>query len=90
MVRPYLHVRRDYSKTSLDGALVNAENLTVPFAANSDDLYFGKTESSIFPYYFKGVIDEIRIYNRAVGGPQVAALNALKSSYVRFGNKLTY
>ena len=78
------------AKFYLDGALVSSKTETVPFNPNSDDLYLGDTQASLFPYYFNGVIDEVRIYNRAVEGRQVAALNTLKNSYVRYGNKLIY
>jgi Concanavalin A-like lectin/glucanases superfamily len=78
------------AKFYLDGALVSSIPKTVPFNPNTSDLYFGKTESTIFPYYFKGVIDEIRIYNRVVDGSQIADLNILRKNYVRFGNKIIY
>ncbi len=33
------------------------------YSPNSKDLYIGRMESDEFPYWFNGVIDEIRIYN---------------------------
>ena len=78
------------AKFYLDGALVNTASNTVPFNPNSDDLFFGKTQFSTFPYYFNGAIDEIRIYNRAVDGPQIAELTKLKKHYLKFGDKVIY
>jgi hypothetical protein len=51
----------------------------LPFAsyANNYDLYIGKTENPAFPYYFSGVIDEIRIYNKALTPELIKGFNNL-------------
>jgi Concanavalin A-like lectin/glucanases superfamily len=65
------------SKVYLNGALLATYTKSVTFTANTQDLYIGKTESSIFPYYFNGIIDEIRIYNKAIPDNRVGILNSL-------------
>jgi hypothetical protein len=47
------------------------------FTANTSDLYIGKTENISFPFNFNGVIDEIRIYDKALSPQLVKQLNKL-------------
>jgi hypothetical protein len=58
----------------INGALQNTIKETVPFTQNADDLYIGATPNSTYPYYFNGVIDEIRIYNRALSANEINQL----------------
>ena len=44
------------------------------FTPNNSNLYIGRMENSTFPYFFNGVIDEIRIYNRALSSDEVLGL----------------
>jgi hypothetical protein len=61
------------SKFYLNGELKKTWTGTASFAPNSNDLFIGRDEdNTTYPYYFNGVIDEIRIYNRAL------PLNAIK------------
>jgi hypothetical protein len=64
-------------KLYVNGKLDNT--VTAPFGFNTgtNDLYIGKTENTIFPYYFDGAIDEIRIYSKALSPYLVAKLSAL-------------
>ena len=48
---------------------------TVAFNANDQDLYIGRHEDPNFPYYFNGVMDEVRIYNRAVNAKEAEVLS---------------
>lgn len=41
---------------------------------NQFDLYFGKFNNSSYPYWFKGVMDDIRIYNRGLSEEEVNSL----------------
>ncbi len=41
--------------------------------SNSYDLFLGKMNNPSFPYWFNGVMDEIRIYNRAINADEVKA-----------------
>jgi len=55
------------AKIYLDGQLKKAINTAaLNFDPNTHDLFVGKHEDPQYPYYFNGVIDEIRIYNRAL------------------------
>ena len=42
--------------------------------SNNDDLFFGKTNDSFFPFWLNADIDDIRIYDRAVNEKEVMAL----------------
>ncbi len=67
-----------HAKIYLDGQLKATTNGTVPFSPNGNDLFIGKTENPLFPYLFNGVIDEIRIYNRALGVNAINQFQQLK------------
>ena len=41
---------------------------------NNEDLFFGKSDDSLFPFWFKGYLDDIRIYNRALTAKEILAL----------------
>ncbi|MDF2189469.1 LamG domain-containing protein [Paraflavitalea sp. CAU 1676] len=45
------------------------------FVPNSGSLYLGKNLDSQYPYWFNGVIDDVRIYNRALCSGEVKQLN---------------
>ena len=80
------------SRLYVNGALISSvpKSGAVTFTANTDDLYIGKSNNSVFPYNFNGVIDEIRIYNKAISSSQVGYLNLMKDKYMRINNKLVY
>ncbi|HEV2354926.1 MAG TPA: LamG domain-containing protein [Puia sp.] len=64
----------------LNGNLISTGNhYKVPFTANSNDLFIGRSSdpSGIFPFWFNGVIDEIRIYDRALTAKEIGALTNL-------------
>jgi len=62
----------------------------ITFTPNSNDIFIGKHENPLFPYYFNGVIDEIRIYNKAITNQQIGYLNILKTKYLKMSNRLIY
>lgn len=66
------------SKLYVNGVLVNTLNCTAVFTPNNQELYIGKHGDPAFPYNFKGVIDEIRIYKKALCEGEVKQLNILK------------
>jgi Concanavalin A-like lectin/glucanases superfamily len=66
------------SKIYVDGVLKNTVTGSPFFTINTNDLFIGKTENPAFPYWFKGVIDEIRIYNKALCADDVKQLSSLK------------
>ena len=65
----------------VDGLLIQSNNNPGITFNNSEDLYLGRlfdpASPSSFPYWFNGVMDEVRIYNRAVNNDEVAALSQL-------------
>ncbi|MEP6952188.1 MAG: LamG-like jellyroll fold domain-containing protein [Ginsengibacter sp.] len=58
----------------VDGILKGTESTPGTSFINSYDLFFGKLNSSSFPYWFNGVMDEVRIYNRAINAQEVFSL----------------
>ena len=65
------------SKFYLNGELKSIQQKTELFTANTHDIFIGKNESTVYPYYLSGIIDEIRIYNRAVTPGVIAQLSNL-------------
>ncbi|PWT70155.1 MAG: hypothetical protein C5B59_21140 [Bacteroidetes bacterium] len=65
------------SKLYVNGALLSTASKAVAFTPNPDDLFIGRHDSPIYPYFFNGVIDEIRIYNKVVPDEKIHALTAL-------------
>jgi len=57
---------------------VNCElKYEVPFPetfTNDEDLFFGKSDDDIFPFWLNGDLDDIRIYNRALNAKEITAL----------------
>lgn len=45
------------------------------FTNNSDSLYIGRMNDATYPYWFNGVIDEIRIYNKPLNHDAALALS---------------
>jgi hypothetical protein len=66
------------SKLYVNGQLKDSRTATRPNHPNADDLFIGRLQDGTFPYYVNGVIDEIRIYNRALCATAVMQLNGLK------------
>ena len=67
------------AKFYINGQLKKTWSALANFIPNTDDLFIGSTGNfSQFPYWFNGVIDEIRIYNRALPYGAVNELNQLK------------
>ena len=62
------------SKMYINGVLVDSTIKSAPFTPNSYPLSIGYNEDPSWPYWFNGVIDEIRIYNRALGPAAIQAL----------------
>jgi hypothetical protein len=64
------------SKFYVNGALVSTTTGSITsFTPNTDPLFIGKCAQASYPYYFNGVIDEIRIYNRSLTDKEAAQLN---------------
>ena len=65
------------SKFYINGALKSTVNGSAVFTPNSNDLFIGRAESAIYPYWWNGSIDEIRIYNKALCDGAVKQLSNL-------------
>ena len=66
------------TKMYINGQLKDSKTRSGPFTPNATDVYLGATSSSSFPYYLNGVIDEVRIYNRALCAEAILQLYNLK------------
>jgi Concanavalin A-like lectin/glucanases superfamily len=66
------------AKMYVDGKLKSVNYGSVPFSPNAYGLFIGRAEFESFPYWFNGVIDEIRIYKKALNQAEVVTLNNLK------------
>lgn len=62
------------SKLYVNGILVNRIIRSTSFTANTNPLFIGRNQDPGYPYYFNGVIDEIRIYKRVLNQAEVSAL----------------
>jgi hypothetical protein len=80
------------AKFYVNGALASTSPNTgsVTFTPNSNDLLIGKHENPPYPYYFNGVIDEIRIYNRALTNQEVGYLGFSRTKYLKTSKKIIY
>ncbi|PWT78358.1 MAG: hypothetical protein C5B59_01940 [Bacteroidetes bacterium] len=65
------------AKIYVNGQLAGSSQKSVSFTDNTFDLFIGKHQDPSWPYYFNGVIDEIRIYNRALPAGGIAQLNKI-------------
>lgn len=63
-----------YSKLYINGVLVSKVNRYTTFTPNTNSLFIGKNEDPQYPYFFKGIIDEVRIYKRVLNQSEVTAL----------------
>ena len=67
------------SKFYVNGQLMSTIPGSATFTPNSNDLFIGRAESPVFPYWWNGVIDEVRIYNKALCDGAVKQLSSLKN-----------
>ncbi|MEP7277834.1 MAG: LamG domain-containing protein [Bacteroidota bacterium] len=67
------------SKIYIDGQLKRVTTTGAIFTATSEDLFIGRAESTEYPYWFNGVIDDVRIYNKALCAGAVKQLSTLKN-----------
>jgi hypothetical protein len=65
------------AKMYVNGVLVNSSPLANYSFTNSYDLFLGKHKGGVgYPsvFFFNGIMDEVRIYNRAINVSEIAAL----------------
>ena len=61
------------SKFYVNDSLISTDSFTIAF--NSNDIFLGRYFSTTStPYWLNGVLDDIRIYNRAIDSSEVTAL----------------
>ena len=66
------------SKLYVNGKLVSTAKKSTFFTPNTNTpIFFGRNEDAGYPYYFTGIIDEIRIYSRALKPTEMQALDSL-------------
>jgi hypothetical protein len=63
------------SKLYINGFLKISNDAPTSFNPNSEHLFIGMSQNGNFPYFFNGVIDEIRIYKRALSPEEVMNLD---------------
>jgi hypothetical protein len=66
------------AKYYINGIFQDSVNNSGSFTPNTNDLLIGRHENPLFLYYFNGVIDELRIYNRVLTPIIINKLNGLK------------
>ncbi len=66
------------TKMYINGQLKDSKTRSGPFTPNANDIFLGKTNDVLYPYYLNGVIDEVRIYNRALCATAILQLYNLK------------
>jgi len=67
------------SRIYIDGQLKNAVKQSAVFTPNVNDLFIGRAESDQYPYWWNGVVDEIRVYKKALCEGAVKQLSGLKN-----------
>jgi hypothetical protein len=65
-------------KIYVDGVLKMTTIGSPSYTPNFDDLFIGRAENPTYPYWFNGVIDEIRIYNKVLCPEAIVQLSNLK------------
>ena len=64
-----------YAKLYINGILTVSNAVTTSFTPNDLPIYIGKLPNKQFPYNFRGVIDEIRIYSSALTAAQIQMIS---------------
>ncbi len=67
-------------KLYLDGILVSTQTINALIGTNTDNLFIGRKNSTTYPYWYNGVLDELRIYNRALNLQEIDSLCNLNQS----------
>jgi hypothetical protein len=56
--------------------LIDSTAITSTIGNTTDDLFLGKLNNSTYPFWFTGIMDEVRIYNRALNQAEVNVYGA--------------
>ena len=66
------------AKMYINGVLKDSKTRSGTFTANANDLFIGRLNDGTYPYYLNAVLDELRIYNRALCPAAIQQLSNLK------------
>jgi len=59
------------TKTYQNGQLVGSYPIFGKRSMNTSDLFFGRMDHDMYPYWFNGVIDDIRIYDKDLSAKEI-------------------
>ncbi len=65
---------KNVGKLYVNGQLISSKKTTDRIGYNDLDVYIGRKGNDQFPYWFNGIMDDIRIYNRPLNEAEVKAL----------------
>jgi hypothetical protein len=63
-----------YAKLYINGILKETNEVSTTFTPNNVPVYIGKSPAEAYPYWFTGVMDEIRIYAKALSESEIQQL----------------
>lgn len=97
---PYVKLNQWYSVVYTNDGInakiyINCElkattKITSAFSlTNAEDLFLGHMNNTTFPYWYNGVMDEVRIYNRALSQDEVNIYGDCSTTPVTFANLTT-
>jgi hypothetical protein len=70
-----IYINGKLQALNLGGIALNTNNINSINTTLNGSMYIGRaTQISSFPYYFKGAIDDIKIYNRALSQSEINSL----------------
>ncbi|MEO7922231.1 MAG: LamG domain-containing protein [Chitinophagaceae bacterium] len=65
---------KENARIYVDGEMISSASSKSKIGRNKEDLFLGKKDNDAFPYWFNGIMDEIRIYKRALGSKEILDL----------------
>lgn len=70
---------KNHSRLYINGDLISSNPSRGKIGKNKEDLFLGRKDNPQYPYWFNGIMDEIRIYNRALNSEEVFELYTKQS-----------
>lgn len=67
-------VSKNYSRLFVNGKLMSTMKMTGSIGKNNENIFIGKKDNSQYPYWFHGIMDEVRIYNRPLSIEEITTL----------------
>jgi gliding motility-associated-like protein len=85
------------AKMYVNGVLRHQYSSSTLIGKNFEDVFLGKMDNVTYPYLFKGVMDDVRIYKRALSASEVsdycgfvAATNTIKANFKDSSNSCLF